>query len=63
VMRRNILLMSMLLALGISVVFYVLRLAGEILAQNGVLSPEVGAFGAVFLFLLAGVTLLQVART
>ena len=63
VMRRNILLMSMLLALGISVVFYVLRLAGEILAQNGVLSPEVGAFGAVLLFLLTGATLLQVART
>ena len=62
-MRRNILLMSMLLALGIAVVFYVLRLAGEILAQNGIVSPEVGAFGAVLLFLLAGVALLQVART
>ena len=62
-MRRNILLMSMLLALGIAVLFYVLRLVGGILAQNGVLSPEVGAFGAVLLFLLAGVMLLQVART
>lgn len=62
-MRRNIILMSMLLALGIAVVFYVLRMVGGILAQNGVLSPETGAFGAVLLFLLAGVTLLQVART
>ncbi len=62
-MRRNIVLMSMLLALAIAVVFYVLRLVGGILAQLGVLSPEAGAFGALLLFLLAGVTLLQVART
>lgn len=62
-MRRNIVLMSMLLALGIAVVFYVLRMVGGILAQNGVLSPEAGAFGAVLLFLLAGVTLLRLART
>lgn len=62
-MRRNIVLMSMLLALGISVVFYVLRLLGGILAQIGMLSPEAGAFGAVLLFLLAGAALLQAART
>ena len=49
-LRRNIMLMSLLLSLAIAVVFYVLRLAGGILAENGVVSPEVGAFAAVILF-------------
>ena len=62
-LRRNIMLMSLLLSLGIAVVFYVLRLAGEILAENGLVSPEVGAFAGVLLFLLTGVLLLQMART
>ena len=62
-LRRNIMLMSLLLSLGIAVVFYVLRLAGGILAENGVVSPEVGAFAAVLLFLLTGLLLLQMART
>lgn len=62
-LRKNIMLMSLLLALGIAVVFYVLRLAGGILAENGVVSPELGAFGAVMLFLLTGLTLLKLART
>ena len=62
-LRRNIMLMSLLLSLGIAVVFYVLRLAGGILAENGVVSPEVGAFAAVLLFLLTGLLLLQTART
>ena len=62
-LRKNVMLMSLLLALGIAVVFYVLRLAGGILAQHGLVSPEVGAFGGVLLFLLAGVALLQTART
>ena len=62
-LRRNIMLMSLLLSLAIAVVFYVLRLAGGILAENGVVSPEVGAFAAVILFLLTGLVLLQMART
>ena len=62
-LRRNIMLMSLLLSLGIAVVFYVLRLAGGILAENGLVSPEVGAFAAVLLFLLTGLLLLQMART
>ena len=62
-LRRNIMLMSLLLSLGIAVMFYVLRLAGGILADNGLVSPEVGAFAAVLLFLLTGVLLLQMART
>jgi len=62
-LRRNIMLMSLLLSLGIAVVFYVLRLAGGILAENGLVSPEVGAFAAVLLFLLTGLLLLQLART
>ena len=62
-LRRNIMLMSLLLSLGIAVVFYVLRLAGEILAENGLVAPEVGAFAGVLLFLLTGLLLLQMART
>ena len=62
-LRRNVALISLLLALGLAVVFFVLRMLGETLARVGLVSPEVGAFAGVGLFLAVGVALLRTART
>ena len=62
-LRRNVALVSLLLALGLAVVFFVLRMLGETLARVGLVSPEVGAFAGVGLFLAVGVALLRAART
>jgi lipopolysaccharide export system permease protein len=62
-LRKNVLLLSVLAALGLAVVFFVLRMVGETLARVGVVSPPVGAFAGVALFLAVGLVLLQAART
>lgn len=61
--RRNVLLASMLLALGCSVGYFVLNMVCHILAKSDLLSPLFGAFLAAMVFLLIGVTLLRRAHT
>lgn len=62
-LRRNVLLLSLALAVGLSVVFFVLRMASGVFAKSGFIPPSVGAFAGVLLFLLAGTLLFRAART
>ena len=61
--KKNILLMSLLSSLGISVLYYVLKMILIILAKQGYLQPITGAWGAFFIFAIAGIILYRKART
>jgi lipopolysaccharide export system permease protein len=61
--RKNILLMSLLTALVVSVLYYVLQMVTGILAKNGVIPPLAGAWIPFTLFLLLGALLFRTART
>lgn len=61
--RRNILLMSLLSALVISVAFYVTQMVTAILSKNGYIPPLAGAWTPFTLFLVLGVMLFRSART
>ena len=62
-LRKNILFLSLILSLGITVMFFSVRLICNVLAKSGFIPPLVGAFGAVLLFLLIGILLFRFART
>ncbi len=61
--RKNILLMSLLSALVISVVFYVAQMVTAILSKNGFIPPLAGAWTPFTLFLVLGFMLFRTART
>jgi len=61
--KKNILLMSLLISLVISVMYYVTQMMSVLLAKLGYLSPLTGASAGAFLFLLAGIWLMRTART
>jgi lipopolysaccharide export system permease protein len=61
--KKNILLMSLLSALVLSVGFYVAQMVTAIFAKNGLLQPLTGAWGPFGLFLLLGFMLFRTART
>ena len=61
--KKNILLMSLLSALVISVVFYVAQMVSAILSKNGVIPPLAGAWTPFSLFLVLGFMLFRTART
>ena len=61
--KKNILLMSLLSSLSISVLYYVLKMILIILAKQGYLQPIIGAWGAFFIFALTGIILYKKART
>ncbi len=61
--KKNILLMSLLSALVISVVFYVSQMVTAILSKNGVIPPLAGAWSPFSLFLVLGFMLFRTART
>ena len=62
-LRRNVLLASMSIALGCSVGYFVVQMLAHILAKSGLMSPLLGASLAAIVFLLVGSALLQRART
>ncbi len=62
-LRKNILLMSLLSSLVISVLYYVTQMMAILLAKLGYISPLAGAWGAVILFSFAGLYLFRVARS
>ncbi|RKX85469.1 MAG: YjgP/YjgQ family permease, partial [Spirochaetes bacterium] len=49
--KKNILLMSLLVSLSVSVVYYVLQMVAVIMAKNGYIPPLAGAWGAFIFFL------------
>ncbi len=61
--RKNILLMSLLVSLSVSVVYYVTQMLSGLLAYSGLISPILGAWAGVLLFILIGFALLRFSRT
>jgi len=61
--KKNILLMSLLSSLSISVLYYVLKMILILLAKQGYLQPITGAWGAFILSTISGIILYKNART
>lgn len=61
--RKNILLMSLLVSLSVSVVYYVTQMISGLLAYSGLVSPIFGAWSGVLLFVLIGLGLMRLSRT
>lgn len=61
--KKNILLMSLLSSLSISVLYYVLKMILIILAKQGYLQPIVGAWGAFIISTVTGIIMYKKART
>lgn len=61
--RKNILLMSLLVSLSVSVVYYVIQMVAGLMAYSGYLSPILGAWAGFLVFFVLGVTLFRLSRT
>ena len=61
--KRSFLFLSLLGALGVVVGFYVLQMVSMTLARNGYVSPILGAWAALVVFLAVGLMQLRAART
>ena len=61
--KKNIMLMSLLSVLGISVGFFVFQMVTDIMAKSGWLPPFIGAFLPFITFLIIGFILFKKART
>ena len=61
--KKNILLMSLLSALVISVAFYVSQMVAAILSKNGFIPPLAGAWSPFTVFLALGALLFRTARS
>lgn len=62
-LKKNIVLMSLLFSLVLSVVYYVAEMVLGLFAKQGIIVPALGAWGAVLFFLAVGVILLRMAKT
>ncbi len=61
--KKNVLLMSLLTSLSISVVYYVSQMILVLFAKGGYIPPLTGAWGSFILFMTAGILLFRKART
>jgi lipopolysaccharide export system permease protein len=61
--RKNILLMSLLASLCLSVIYYVVQMVMILLAKLGYIAPIAGAWSAFFIFFIVGLFLMRFART
>lgn len=61
--RKNILLLSLLVSLLLAVVYYVIQMISGLLATFQLLSPQVGAWSGVVIYMVVGVVLFRRART
>ena len=62
-LRRNVLLARMLIALGGVAGYLILQMVAHILAKSDVISPILGVSLSAVVFLVLGATLLQRVRT
>ncbi|MFO7850478.1 MAG: LptF/LptG family permease [Spirochaetia bacterium] len=62
-LRKNIVLMSLLFSLILSVIYYVAEMVLGLFAKQGIIVPAMGAWGAVLFFSITGLLLLRFART
>ena len=61
--KKNILLMSLMASLILSVVYYVSDMILGLFAKQGIIEPATGAWAAVLMFLVLGAVLLRHAKT
>lgn len=61
--RRNVIIISMMLSLASSVLFYVLQMVTMLLAKFGFVTPVAGAWFPVVVFLIISVVLLRNSKT
>ena len=61
--RKNVLLISLSLSVSAAVLFYVLQMITMLLSKFGYISPFMGAWFPVFLFIVISIVLLHYART
>lgn len=61
--RKNVLLISLVLCIMAAVLFYVSQMVTMLLAQFGYISPFMGAWFPVILFIILSIILLKFART
>jgi lipopolysaccharide export system permease protein len=61
--RKNILLMSLLTSLGVSVIFYIMEMVTMMMAKLDYIPPLFGAWIPVLSFILLGLFLLRSAKT
>jgi lipopolysaccharide export system permease protein len=61
--RKNIMLMSLLVSLGISVIYYVFEMISMMMAQIGTIPPIAGGWAPVIFFMFVGGTLIRFSKT
>jgi len=61
--RKNILLMSLLASLVITVVYYVIQMILVLFAKLGYIPPTMGAWGTIIIFIIPSIWLFKLART
>ncbi|MBQ5471378.1 MAG: LptF/LptG family permease [Treponema sp.] len=61
--RKNVLLISLSLSVASAVLFYVMQMVTMILAKFGYITPFMGAWFPVFIFVIASIVLMRYART
>ena len=61
--RKNVLLMSLVFSLSAAVAFYVMQMVTMLLSQFGYISPVMGAWFPVIVFIALSIVLLKFART
>ncbi|MDA3809842.1 MAG: LptF/LptG family permease, partial [Spirochaetaceae bacterium] len=61
--KKNILLMSLLSSLILSVVYYVIQMIMALMSKMGYIPPILGAWTSVIIFLIVGFGLFKTAKT
>ncbi len=61
--RKNVLLMSLVFSLSAAVAFYVMQMVTMLLSQFGYITPVIGAWFPVIVFIILSIVLLKYART
>jgi lipopolysaccharide export system permease protein len=61
--RKNIMLMSLLVSLGISVIYYVIEMISMMMARIGTIPPIAGGWAPVIFFMFVGATLIRFSKT
>lgn len=63
ILRKNVLLMSLLFSIAIFVIYYVVQMVTMALSSNGYITPFWGAWSSFVLFIFVGFGLMKIART
>ena len=61
--KKNIMLMSLLISLSISVLYYVLQMVLVVFSNTGAVPPVFGAWGPLVVFIVIGIGLFRFVRT